>query len=210
MIQQFPNDISTVFSIVPFEVFEFKPGLYPGSFKVPACLNDSEPESLVIGASEHLMSIGGKKEPIRIMTPSYQIAQSVVTDFLDGQMWTNPDAHPGICWIQGKVATTTFLKDHIDIYNRIKTKQKNWFVRLCKETDNAWAKTQNHRVVSDQARFASKFLGLDPIWMRAEEIGFTYKKCPACSIANDPANAVCTGCRCILDEEKYKSLKFAS
>lgn len=210
MIQQFPNDICTIFSIVPFEVFEFKPGLYPGSFRIPACLDDGKPESLIVTSSEHLMSVGGKKSPIRISTASYQIANSIVTDFLDGQMWTTPNEHPGICWIQGKISVPDFLENYEEVYRRIRLEQRSWFIRISKQTDNEWAKTHNHRVVSDQAKFAAKYLGTDPEWLRTEEIGFTYNKCPACGTMNDPGNAICTQCKCILNEEKYKMLKFAS
>lgn len=205
----YKNDISTVVSIVPFEVREFKPGLYPGSFNIAACLDDREPKMLKVGASEHLMTIGGKKEPMRIITPSYQVADSIVSDFLDGQLWTTPEEHPGICWLQGDVLPTAFLKDHKDIYDRIKLQQRKWFVRICQQTDNEWKKQQSYRVVSTQARFAAQYLSLEPEWLRTEEVAMSYHKCPACGTMNDPQNAVCSTCRCILDEVKHKMLKFA-
>jgi len=209
MIEHYKDDKSTVFSIVPFEVFEFKPGLYPGSFRVPACKDDSKPSRFVVGASEHLMTIGGKKEPIRIITPSYQIANSIVKDFLDGQLWTVPgEAQPGIAWVQGEVEVKKFLD--MDLYETIRSMQRSWFVSLCKHTDDEWVKKKHHRVVSDQARFAAKYLGLEPEWMRAEEIGFTYNKCPACSTMNDPNNIICSGCRYILIKERFKKEDFAA
>ena len=164
---------------------------------------------LKVGASEHLMTIGGKKEPIRIITPSYQVADSIVSDFLDGQLWTTPEEHPGICWLQGDVLPTAFLKDHKDIYDRIKLQQRKWFVRICQQTDNEWKKQQSYRVVSTQARFAAQYLSLEPEWLRTEEVAMSYHKCPACGTMNDPQNAVCSTCRCILDEVKHKMLKFA-
>lgn len=206
MIEHYKDDISTIFSIVPFEILEFKPGLYPGNFRIPACLNDKEPSIFKVGASEHLMTVGGKKEPIRIITPSYQIAESIVKDFLDGQLWTTPEAHPGIAWIQGNADS---MEHHGSILIRIQAAQRHWFVQLCKQTDNEWKKQQNYRVVSDQARFAARFLGLDPEWIRAEEIGFTFNKCPACATMNDPHNAICSNCKCVLDTEKFKKLTFA-
>ena len=209
MIEHYKDDISTIFSIVPFAVREFKPGLYPGSFNIEPCLNDKDPQLLKIGASEHLMSVGGRKDPIRIITPSYQIANSVVMDFFDGQLWTTPEERPGICWLQGDISKSIFINMHKEIYDRIKLQQKKWFVRICKQTDNEWKKQQSYRVVSDQARFAAQFLGIDPEWMRAEEVGMTFQKCPACSTMNDPQNAVCSNCKCILDEAKLKTLKFA-
>ena len=206
MLEHYKNDISTVFSIVPFEIFETKPGLYPGNFRIPACLDDSNPQRLRVGASEHLMVVGGKKEPIRIITPSYLIAESIVRDFLDGQLWTTDVGKPGIAWIQGDIPD---LSEHEDIYKRIKNSQRHWFVQLCKQTDNEWKRQQNSRVVSDQARFAAQALGLDPDWLRVEEVGLTFTKCPSCATMNDPQNAICSNCRCVLNQEKFKKLVFA-
>jgi hypothetical protein len=208
VIENYPNDKSTIFSIVPFEVQEFKPGLYPGNFRIKACKDELKPERLVVGASEHLMASGGKKHPIRNITPSYQVASSLVRDFLDGQLFVSESCGPGICWVQGDVGITAF-KTTTD-YEQIKKNQKTWFVRVCQETDNDWKKYNSYRVVSDTARFACRFLGLDREWLKAEEVGFTYNRCPACSTMNNPGNAVCTVCRCVLDETKYSKLKFAS
>lgn len=203
------KDESTVVSIVPFLIKEFKPGIYPGDFTINPCLDDLKPEILVVSESQHLMTIGGKKDPIRIKQASYEIARSIVDDFLNGQLWATPGCCPGIAWIQGRISAAEFITKQKDIYIRIKADQDAWFLRLCKETDNDWARYRNHRVVSDHAKFASRALGLNPEWMHAEEIAVNYSHCPACSTMNDPKNAVCTNCRCILDAVKYKTLAFA-
>lgn len=209
MIEQFKHDQSTVFSIVPFTIHEFKPGLYPGSFKIEACLNDKVPQRLVVGASEHLMHQADAK-PIRIVTPSFVIAESLVRDFLDGQLWCDSIAHPGIAWLQGSVAISDFITKHEAMCKEMHDAQIKWFIRLCQQTDNEWAKNKHSRVVSDQARFAAKTLGLKPDWLDVEVAGLIDKRCPACDTRNAPGNAVCINCRCILDEAKYKTLKFAT
>lgn len=207
---QYPNDISTIFSIAPFAINEFKPGLYPGHFKLEACLDDARPNSLEIKSSVHMMTIGGKKQPIPVTTPSYEIAKGVVTDFLDGQLFTEEDAHPGICWLQGKVHFADFVEKHADMHQAMKETQRRWLVLVIKKTEDDWKKYHNSRVITDQARFAARALGIPtPEWMSTEEIGMNFNKCPACSTMNDPANCVCTGCRCILDAEKFKTLQFA-
>ena len=206
----YQNDKSTIFSIVPFAIDEFKPGIYPGQFKLPACTDDSKPQRLVVGASEHLMNVGGKRQPIRIETASYQIAKAVVDDFLDGQLFTSPDAHPGICWVQGDIPTDQFKKDCASIFASMKAVQKQWFILVVHKTDDDWKKYKNSRVVTDYARFAAKALNIPtPEWMSTEEIAMNFLKCPACSTMNDPSNAVCSGCSCILNAEKYKTLAFA-
>lgn len=210
MLDQYKNDKSTIFSIVPFVVFQYMPGLYPGRFEIQACLDDSKPNRFLIGASEHMMYIPDRKIPARIVTPSFVIAEAVVRDFLDGQLWTAPDAHPGIVFLQGEVSSEKFLINNKETYQEMRRKQKNWFMRIVKETDNDWEKFHHHRVVSDQAKFAAKVLNLEPEWLTAEVKGFNFKKCPACGTPNNEKNAVCVSCRCILDKEKFKNLEFAS
>jgi len=108
------------------------------------------------------------------------------------------------------VSIEKFLINSKSTFDEMRKMQKKWFVRVCKETDNDWEKFHHHRVVSDQAKFAAKTLGLEPEWLTAEIKGFTFTKCPACGISNNEKNAVCSNCRCILNEDKFKTLKFAS
>lgn len=206
----YANDKSTLFSIAPFGSFENKPGLYPGNFKIEACFDDSKPFRLVIGASNHIISIGGRKEPIMVTQPSFEVAASVVRDFLDGQMFASPEAHPGICWVQGDVSLSKFILEHKDLYEEMKLAQKRWFVLLVQKTTDDWNRYHHSRVVSDPARFAVRALGIDPPeWMTMEHTALSFETCPACGTKNDRQNAVCTNCRCILNDEKYKKLSFA-
>lgn len=210
-MNDFPMDLSTVFSIVPFSLDEFKPGLYPGRFKFEPCLDEKKPVRLLIKTSEHMMQVGGRKAPLRVTTPSFQIAKSIVDDFLDGQLFTDELSKPGICWVPGDVSVVEFTTTHAAKYAAIKITQKNWFVRLCRETDSLWAKYHHPRVVSDQARFAARFLGIaTPEWMSTEVVAASFTRCPACSTMNDPQNAVCIQCSCVLDAAKFKTLVFAS
>lgn len=210
MNELFQGDKSTVISIVPFQVGpEFKPGLYPGMFTVPPCLNDAEPSTLIINSSLHLMHIGGQKQPIRMETASYQIAKSIVDDFIAAQLFTDSDAKPGIMWLHGVVTPTEFVKKNVEHLAQLKAQQKNWFIRLIRETDDEWAKTKSHKVVSPQAKLAAQILNVRPDWFVMEDMATNFVKCPACSTVNDPTNAVCTNCRCVLNEEKFKKLTFA-
>jgi len=215
----YAEDQCTVFSIVPFLIDEYKPGLYPGHFRIEPCTNDTQPQRLSIGASEHMMYIGGQKNPVRIVTPSYQIAKALVDDFFDGQLFSEPDKKPGLCWLQGNISQEEFLTKHKDIYARIKATQKAWFILVVKKTEDDWKKYKNSRVVTDHARFAVRALGIPiPEWMETDEIGGNFTKCPACSTMNDPSNVVCSGCSVIFSpelmsavtqEQKLKALKFA-
>src|SRR5271169_879686 len=129
----YERDKSTVFSIVPFAIQSFKPGLYTGTFKIAACLNDTKPERLTIGASQHMMYTAGKKQPIIVNTASYEIAKAVVDDFFDGQLYTTPDSRPGLCWVQGDTSVTDFVVKSAPLYDEMRIQQKRWFVLLVKK-----------------------------------------------------------------------------
>jgi hypothetical protein len=204
------KDASTVFSIVPFAISESKPGIYPGIFNIPACMDEQEPTRLCIDKpSKHMMMVGGKKDPIAIDTPSYELARSVVDDFLSDQIFSSPEAHPGLIWIQGELSVnefkTKYMREHVDM---IKT-QDRWFLKIISETDQDWNKTHNLRVASNQARFAARKFGLDKEWLRDEQIALEHDVCPACSTKNPPRNVICMNCKCVLKPALYEKLQFA-
>ena len=211
---------ATVFSIAPYESKEFKPGLYPGQFNIVPCFDENIPVRLVVGVSHHLMAVGGKKEPLRVITYSEEIANSIVNDFLDGQLFSTPNAHPGICWVPGEVSVDNFKVLYVEKHIEMKAMQRRWFILIVQKTEDDWKKYKNSRVVSDPARFAVRALGIStPEWMRTEELGLADNKCPACGVANEIQNVVCSGCRALLTpelfaaktrEDKLKVLSFAN
>ncbi|SRR6266481_6799031 len=210
LIDSYPNDKSTIFSIVPIQIGpEFKPGIYPGSFTIEACKDEDKPMRLIVGASEHLSHIGGRVEPLRQITPSYMIAQSVIQDWLSGQLWTDEESRPGLAWLAGTVDLPTFLSIHQDIHRRMKVEQHNWFKRIYQETEDDYNRYHSYKVVSAQARIAAQFFGKEPEWLLVDIAAMQSLRCPACSTPNQPENAICSNCRCILSKEKYEKLTFA-
>jgi len=203
------KDESTVFSIAPFEVYDMKPGILPGNYRIPKCTDAKYPSRLVVSKGIHIMYVGGRKTPIKIDTPSFQIAKAIVDDCISSQMWCTPGVeNPGLIWFQGDVSEEDFLIKNKNFYDDLIERQRRWFLRICKETDNEWGRYKNHRVVSDTARFASRALGLDPEWMASDEV-YGFNKCPACSTMNDKSNVICSNCKLIFDSEAYKKLTFA-
>ena len=193
--QQFPDDNSTVISIAPFGVNAFKPGLYPGSFIVPPCYDENKPARLLVGSSHYILHVAGRKQGVAIVTPSFEIANSIVLDYLDGQLFSEPNAHPGICWVKDDVSVEDFKKQHSEKLKEMQEIQRRWFVLLVKKTQDDWNKYHNSRVVSDQARFAVRALDLEmPEWMTVDSMGTVPTKCPACGTVNDPSNAWCVNC----------------
>lgn len=202
------KDESTVFSIAPYELYETKPGIYPGTYRIPACTDQSKPQRLVVKSAMHLMQVGGRRKPIRIDTASTVVARAIVEDNFSAQMWSAPNCGPGLAWLFGNISLDDFMDHHKDIYQRMLSDQRNWFLARIKNVDNEWSRFKNHRVVSDIDRFAARALGLEPDWMKTDEM-FGFQKCTACGTMNDPHNIICSNCRFIFDPKKFAELKFA-
>src|SRR2546422_642883 len=71
---------STLVSIVPFPIIEFKPGIYPGKFEIGASKN-GVPEILVIGDSIYHVEIDENRK-ITVDCPSEKLAASIVEDYI--------------------------------------------------------------------------------------------------------------------------------
>lgn len=203
---------ATVFSIVPCPISEFKPGIYPGRFEIDPCYDDEIPKRLVIDKpSTGIIAIGNKESSIAVKIDTYDIAQSIVADYLASAMFSDEECHPGITFVVGEVSTMEFIENHSKIHRDMIASQNRWFLKLVGETDRDWGRYPgNLRVVSAVARFAANYLKLDKEWTKDVKIAMENIECPACRIKNDPKCAVCTNCRCILNSEKYKALTFAS
>lgn len=201
---------STVISLVPFPISEFKPGIYPGFFEVGAC-NNQVPQLLVVGDSMYHVEID-ENRTISVKCPSDDIAKSIVEDYLVANLAYSPeeDVAPGIFWKPGVYdimgIQTKFeadLKYHRDRQNR-------WFKKLVEMGDDDWEKTRQHKAISDVQRYAAKALKLSRPWIIpvvADQAAII--RCPACKAGIDPEAIVCQFCRCIINMDQYKKLQFA-
>ena len=210
MTPQLIQDCSTIFSIMPHEIKAFKPGIYPGWFCLDACKDENKPERLLISKpSLHAMHVAGKREPIMIPTTTYTLAKAVVDDYFATQMFLTPDARPGLTWIQGNVSLDEFLTRHMDEHKRIKDQQKRWFFNMVKQTDIFWVQSKKSpKVVSDSARYAAKFLGLDKEWAHDDIVATEFATCPACFAKCDPRLAICNVCfKGIINKKTYDELQ---
>lgn len=197
---------STVVSVVPFEIEERKPGLYPGYFKVPAAV-DGEPQVLVIDNAVHYVYLDETRGSLQVRVPSYEIAASIVNDYCGSQLAVEVDGKPGIFWVTGEVAAKDVKTKYPRELMQARELQKRWFLALVKIADDDWARYHQHKSISDFQRYAARSLNLDREWLLAPE---TIAQCPACK-NNVPVGAiVCPNCRCVIDKEAHKTLVFAA
>jgi hypothetical protein len=201
-----PMDKSTLVSILPFEVDEKKPTIFPGRFKVPAGTIES-PGVLVVGPSSWWREIDEKQPLLEIPVSSYNVADSIVRDFCIAQLGCNMgDKKPGIFFLLGALDKKTILEKHQSELKAAEEKQKNWYLALVKVADVLWSRTSgNPLAISNDARHAAKFLQLDKPWMQDFKT-MQMQNCPACGTLRANQFPVCANCKTILDPERYKAL----
>ena len=203
--------ITTVASIIPFDVREEKPGMYPRSYHIAAS-DGSRPQTIHIDTGHHFVYVDSSRGSLKVPTTSLDIAKSVVNDFIQGQLRVRPECHPGIFFIPGYVTADDILEDKelSHTLKIVKSKQNLWFKAITQLADDDWQRYAKHTVISDFQRTAALHLGLSPAshpWMSPEQI-IELPKCPACGAVHQPEIAVCGNCSCILNREKYNTLQF--
>jgi hypothetical protein len=202
----------TVISIVPFVIDETKPGLIPNRYVIPAATKDVQ--ILHVGTAIHYVYIDETRGSLQVRTPSFEVAKSIVNDYVNAQLGISEDAAPGITWVNREITTDDVKKDpqlKIELA-RLKIRQNNWFTAICKIADDDWTRYQKHSVISDFQRTAAETLGWDNTkhpWMKIPVMELKSAKCPACAMSVSENSIVCPNCKCILDNEKYSKLTFA-
>lgn len=207
------KDQSTIISIYPCEINEFKPGLYPGRFQLSPCINEDVPQFLTIGLSISLVPIPDRP-PLPVETGSWRIAQAIVKDFFDSQLEHDIEnnAHPGIGCLPGKVDLKEYLDKHKTFHEKLKRQQNAWAVRLVKANDNDWNRYKNHKTIRPLGIYFAKKLGFtadQKPWLADMETLVEQPKCPMCRNNVDPKAIVCTNCtpNFILNVAEYNKMK---
>ena len=200
----------TVVSLVPFDIREEKPGLIPNTFYIPAS-DMKTPQVLKVGTARHYVYLDQDRGQLPVRTPSMELANSIVSDYITAQQRIDADAQPALFWVPGALTPQQVLKEHEDEVLGALLKQSRWFVLVCQQADDDWAKYHRHTVVSEIQRKMAQLLGWNPEqheWM-APNVTAIGARCPACGTLAMMGAVVCAQCQCILDPEKYKTLQFA-
>lgn len=224
----FVQDLSpkcTVISIVPFLIKEFKPGLFPAYFELKPCTDPDEPQTLVISECVHFIYIDFERKHMRIRTPSYFVARSIVTDYNQAQIGSSHECHPGLFWAPGewtpqKISADEGMREKL---RSVRDIQMNWFQALLTMADDDWEKIRQHSAISDMQRMAARVL--DPgntrqrPWVVARPEDFKLPErvnqtlgttpCPGCQSEIPDSAVICKFCRCVVNPEAAKHLQFA-
>jgi len=204
-----PMDKSTLVSILPFQLDEKKPTIFPGRFQVPAG-SDTNPGTLSIGPSSWWKELPDDQPLLEIPVSSFSVAESVVNDFKNSQLgFSKGQREPGIFFVMGEKDSKGVLKDHKAELDAAIHKQKEWYLALVKIADTLWARTQGNPLsITNTARQAAIYLKLDKPWMQDFKT-LQMENCPACGTLRQNLFPVCANCKTILDPERYKALKLS-
>jgi hypothetical protein len=202
-----PLDKSTVVSICPKELFDRKPTIQPGEFRVPPG-TVTEPSILIVGPSSWWRDIDEDQPLLEIPVSSIQIADSIVRDYANGMLACNMgDCMPGWFYVPGAKtsedgkpdykATTAWIKtEYKGQLQAAEIRQKNWYASLVKMGDSLWARSNgNPLAVSDDMRLAAKQLGIDNTkdWMKDFQM-VDMIRCKACGALKNPLYPICATC----------------
>jgi hypothetical protein len=208
-----PLDKSTIISIFPKQIDEYKHTLQPGRFIIPPGSYE-KPSVLVIGPSSWWKEIDPEQPHIEIPQSSVVIANSVVNDYCNGLVGCDMgEKMPGLFWLPGEINPAQLVVNHKVLLDRANTRQRNWLMELVKIADVLWARTNGNPLsISNDMRMAAEMLNLKvKPWMQ----DFTMVQltnCPACGHLRNNNYPICANCKTVIDKAQFEKLglKFAS
>lgn len=199
---------STVVSLCNFPIGpEFKPGLFPNDYVIPAATEDTLGLLVVSDGFTDIPQLDHKS--IRMTISSEEIAKAIVDDWKSAQLQVGPGAAPGLFFVEGKQDEETIRKKHAPAIAKAKAEHTVWAQRLLKMADDLWQLKPVHRQIASTMINAAKYLKEDRVWMKSARPEDTIR-CPGCTAIVPAAAAVCQHCSAILDDKKYQQLTFAS
>ena len=203
-----PLDKSTVVSILPKEIDEYKCTIQPGRFIIAPGTYE-KPAVLVVGPSSWWKELDDNQPLLEIPQSSIAIADSVVKDYCNGILGCNMgDAMPGLFYVMGNFTSEEIKTKFKELVDAAKIKQDAWFKVLVQMADTLWARTNgNPLTISSDMRMAAKMLNLEnnKEWTK-DSITSELVRCKACGALKNQLYPVCGSCKAIDNPELAKSL----
>lgn len=194
----------TVVSLLPWALNELKPGIIPEQYYIPPCVNGIPGVIHINDVRANLYIRDGKTFPVTFTAE--ELANSLVNDYWRASLQTTEDARPAMFWVLGKYSPEEILGKFSVEIAEAKKRQNRWFMNLIRMADDDWAKTGQHRMITDVQRHAARSLGqLNKPWMQNLEPS-EFVKCPACATLVDTNAALCQNCGFVTNRDKAKQL----
>lgn len=195
---------ATVVSVCNFPIGpEFKPQLNPAHFSVPAATEDDLGILVVKDVLQYIPQLDYKT--IVVGVPDKELANSIVEDWVGGQLQITAEARPGIFYVDGEYDSDEIKDEYDERLQSVVNAHTNWCQALLRMADDLWQVKKQHRHISSSMINAASYLQAEREWTRAPRPE-DFKKCPACRIQLDQDAIICKGCRVIIDKAQFAAL----
>jgi hypothetical protein len=119
-----------------------------------------------VGISNFSIYVGAPHYSITVPELGRRIADSIVRDYIVSTFLTEYGvAQPGLFALDGKLSKDQIKKDFTPKLEEARAKQREWFMRLCLEGDNAFEKFRTHNVITKFQRIAAAQVGYKAAWI---------------------------------------------
>ncbi len=200
-----PRDKSTIFSIFPKAISEYKVTLFPPKYDIPAGTL-AKPSSLVIGSASWFKDIPESNQLVEVVHNSMEVAESVIRDYNIGYLGWSPHSQPGLFFVPEEITVADALKKFPEMFKEADEKQRAWYLKLVDLADQIWSKTPNPAAIGSDMRLAANELGLEnKDWLK-NYTAAAMSKCPACGALRDTNFPICGSCKIVADPEKFAKL----
>jgi hypothetical protein len=200
----------TVISLVPSEINEEKPGLFPPRFKIKES-NTIIPQLLHIGVATHYVYLDESRGYLQVKNPSDVVAKAIVHDYITSQLGISDEVGPALWWVDSEMTLEQVVEKEKVIMNEMRARQRKWFVNLVKLADDDWVRYHQHNVISDFQRKIGHLLDLNPEdheWMTplALQQGRTFA-CPYCMTSVPVGSVICNTCHEVIDYKRKAEIE---
>lgn len=196
--------------MLPYPLWERKPGLVPGDFKIPY----TEPGDFTlfnVERAQHSVYLDENRPRLIVPDPSDLVARSIVDDHKTAMIcYEHGIAEPGLAWVWGEYLNDVggkqgFAIAHGSLLKEMIALQTEWYKRLLLMADDDWAQYHKHKFITNLQRTAASVLGqTNREWMVEHLIEEALSKCKLCFSQVHPEACICPVCHGILDQERYK------
>lgn len=189
-----PYDKSTIVSIFPVDMEEFKYTIQPAKFNIKGGTYE-KPSITVIGASSWWQPMENRP-PLEIVCQSPEVANAIIRDYCIGLLGCDMETKtPGLFFIPKEVRISDVMKDFKRELENAQYRQLNWYKEIVRLADALWSRAQNPILIWDLMKLAARELNLlNKPWL-VDTIAVEKVKCFACGALKDPKYPVCPNCR---------------
>ena len=196
----------SIVSLYPFDIRIENDAVFPSIFDIPKGHvelggKNATPAVLLLGDGQIQHYLDVSRGNIMMGYPAEKIASSLVRDYLESVLYTDKDAHPAIFWLDEPFNP----EKHVEFAREAVLKQENFYRKLIRIADAAWAESQNPMLITDTQKVAASYFGEKKDW--ALEPGEDTKMCTTCGITLRSFAVICPGCGFILKPRTFEKIK---